>query len=615
MRWQLAHAQSRGLPHHESGVLKVEKEFPANSPLNRASSHGSEVSIAATARYSSAFESSIAAVIAAGLAGSFLPYLLRWYKSGHFVYIADKDNQYYLQLASRLYYGNLFSMRDPVLLHGVTIYQSLQFVPAVLLARMMGLPALEVDAVWYLWAGIALPLTFYFVFFQWLRRPWAAAFCAIVMLFDSGVHAGEPFFIQIIRLHQAAVGHFPVLDDGQSLLGQWRIVDPAVGMPLLLFQVFFVSSAVERPKGRRLLVAAGISTALLFYTWFYYWTAAVGALSIAFIVDRSARRTYAKILGIGVMAGLPVIVDGLIIKPLLNSEALHRIGFFAPVPRLWFFPAPKGALLALLLTGVWIWLKKDGEGLYLWCLALAALALSNNHFVSGMDLNADRWCFVWGTGLSILVLLMAVQLSLSSFRASRRAVVMVASVALLFELSADTALRAIEVDRSLQARFILNGYKAFVSQVPSKVSQLLPENAVIAGDEEFCDLASIVSGVRPLAGYAAFKSLGIDDQEWESREALNAYLEGFSEQDFRSRASAMGEQYGWGRSANPLKGAMVEAGMMREFARMKCDPQPGIKGFGVRYVALHTARPDPDYLKRGWSLLEAGPYWRIWRKD
>jgi hypothetical protein len=66
----------------------------------------------------------------------------------------------------------------------------------------------------------------------------------------------------------------------------------------------------------------------------------------------------------------------------------------------------------------------------------------------------------------------------------------------------------------------------------------------------------------------------------------------------------MGESYGWGQSADPQIGATVEAGMMREFARMKSDPRPGIKAFGVRYVALQTARPDPDYLKRGWTCLK-----------
>jgi len=55
--------------------------------------------------------------------------------------------------------------------------------------------------------------------------------------------------------------------------------------------------------------------------------------------------------------------------------------------------------------------------------------------------------------------------------------------------------------------------------------------------------------------------------------------------------------------------------MMREFARVKGDPQPEIKLFRVRYVALQTTRLVPDYLKRGWSLIEAGPYWQIWSKD
>jgi hypothetical protein len=121
--------------------------------------------------------------------------------------------------------------------------------------------------------------------------------------------------------------------------------------------------------------------------------------------------------------------------------------------------------------------------------------------------------YVWGTSLSILVLLMVVQFSLNRFRASPRAVAIFASAALLIETSGGTALRAIEVDRSLNATLILNGYKKFVSQAPSKVPQLLSVNAVIAGDEEFCDLASTVSGVRPFAGYAAFLSLGIDDRE------------------------------------------------------------------------------------------------------
>ena len=584
---------------------------------NRLAAHDSEVPIAATAGASFAFVTSIAAVLVTGVVFSFLPYVVWWHSTGHFAYIADKDNLYFLQLASRVYYKRLLSLRhvDVVVPHGVSMYQSLQFVPAAMLTGMAGLSAFEVNAIWHLWAAIALPLTFYLVFFHWLRRPWAAAFCSIVMLVDCGILTVLPFFVPMLRLYQAAVGHLPVLYDGQDLLGQWRFVDPAVGMPLLLLQIFFVSSAVERPQDRRLLIAAGISTGILFYTWFYYWTAAVGALSFALVLDRSSRRSYSTILGFGVIAGLPAIVEGFITKALLNPEALHRIGVFAPVPRLGFFLLPKVALLALLVTGAWIWGKSNREGLYLWCLALAALVLSNNHIVSGMDLRVGHWRYVWGIGLSTLILIMLVQVSLDRFRASRWALVAAASAVLLIEVAAGTALRTIEVNRSLQQEFFLNGYQRFVLQGSSKMQQLLPVDAVIAGDEEFCDLASIAAGVRPLAGYPAFLSLGVDDREWELREALNAHIEGLSEQDFRSKAHDAATVYGWGESADRQRAAMAEAGMMQEFARLDDDPQPGIKAFGVSYVALPVSGPDPDYLKRGWSLIDAGPYWRIWRKD
>ena len=572
------------------------------------------IQIAAVERSSPALVSSVALVIVIGFAFSFLPYLLWWHSLGHFAYIADKDNQYFLQLASRLYYGNLLSMSDVVVLHGTTAYQALQFVPAVWLARMLGLGVLEVNALWHLWAAIALPLTFYLVFFHWLRRPWAAAFCTIVMLVDCGVLTAEPLFMQALRLYQAAVGHLPAMSDGQELLGQWRVTDPAVGMPLVLLQIFFVSSAVERPQDRKLLAAAGISTAVMFYVWFYYWTAVVGALAIAFVLDRPARRVYAAILGIGLVAGLPAVVDGFATRSLLNAEALDRIGVFAPVPRLGFFLLPKVALIALLVTGVWIWRKPNRQGLYLWCLAIAALLLANNHIVTGMDLRAGHWRYVWGIGLSMLVLVMVAQLSLERWRASRRNAVMIAAALLLFEVAGGAALRVIEVDRAVNTRLMLNRYGKLESS-SLNLTQVLPVNAVIAGDEDFCALASIVSGARPLAGYAAFLSLDIGDREWESRQALNAHLEGLSFQEFQAQANEAGRLYGWNESADRQKGAMVAAAMMQEFARMDTDLRPEVEALGVAYIAISATRPDPDYLKRGWSMIESGRYWRIWKKD
>jgi hypothetical protein len=566
-------------------------------------------------RSPSAYLVPIATVLAVGFAFSFLPYFVWWHRIGHFEYIADEDNQYFLQLASRLYYGNPFSMRDVVVPAATTMYQSFQFLPAVWLVRMLGLPVLEINTVWHLWAAIALPLTFYLVFFHWLQRPWAAACCAIIMLVDCGVSTTEPFVIQAVRVFQTVTGRLPVLYDGQGLLGQWRIIDPAVGMPFLLLQVLLVSAAVERVQSRSVPLAAGLSTALLFYIWFYYWTAAVAALAVALVLDRSARRSYATILGIGLAAGAPAIIEGLITKPLLNPQALHRIGVFAPVPRLAFFLLPRAGLLALFVTGVWILRKPTRDGLYLWCLALAALALSNNHIISGLDLRAGHWRIIWGVGFSILGFVMIAQLLRDNIRLSRSAMTLVAAAIVLAEVSTGAVLRTIEVERGINAQIVADGYQRFVSQSSLKASGILPVGAIIGGDEKFCGLVTIVRGTRPLAGYAAFLSLGLSDQEWEAREALNAHLEGLSEQDFRRQAIHLASGYGWGESANPQKSLMVEVGMMREFRKMEDPSELETEASGVSYVALQARQPDPEYLKHGWSLVEAGPYWRVWTKS
>jgi hypothetical protein len=125
----------------------------------------------------------------------------------------------------------------------------------------------------------------------------------------------------------------------------------------------------------------------------------------------------------------------------------------------------------------------------------------------------------------------------------------VTAAIVLAEVSTGAALRTIEVERGINAQFVADGYQRFVSQPSLKASGMLPVGAIIGGDEKFCGLVSIVRGTRPLAGYAAFLSPGLSDQEWEAREALNAHLEGVSEQDFRKQAITLPA----GRERQPVK--------------------------------------------------------------
>jgi hypothetical protein len=138
-------------------------------------------------------------VLATGFWFSFLPYLLWWRTLGHFVYIADKDNVLYLQFAARMYYGNDLAMRDIVAPRSATMFQAPQFIPFVSMTQLLGLKVFQVNFLWHLSAAVTLPLSLYLVFCHWLRRPWTAAICALVMLVDCGVLTTGPIVIQVLR--------------------------------------------------------------------------------------------------------------------------------------------------------------------------------------------------------------------------------------------------------------------------------------------------------------------------------------------------------------------------------------------------------------------------------
>jgi hypothetical protein len=76
----------------------------------------------------------------------------------------------------------------------------------------------------------------------------------------------------------------------------------------------------------------------------------------------------------------------------------------------------------------------------------------------------------------------------------------------------------------------------------------------------------------------------------------------------------LGLRYAWGES-DPRNSQRVEQDLIRAYAQLDSPPDSLIDKFHVAYVALPTNRPVPDYLKRGWNLLVAGPFWRVWVKE
>ena len=78
----------------------------------------------------------------------------------------------------------------------------------------------------------------------------------------------------------------PMMQDA-GLHTEWRIITPGLSLAYLLLHIWLVARACARPTPARLL-ASGAGLGLLFYVYFYYWTAALPDASQA--GDRPALR-------------------------------------------------------------------------------------------------------------------------------------------------------------------------------------------------------------------------------------------------------------------------------------------------------------------------------------
>jgi hypothetical protein len=140
----------------------------------------------------------------------------------------------------------------------------------------------------------------------------------------------------------------------------------------------------------------------------------------------------------------------------------------------------------------------------------------------------------------------------------------------------------------------------------------LAPNSVIAGDDEFCKLASIGENQRQFAGVFLNISMAVDNAAWRSRFALNLFLNGTRERlEVEKKLKDELESGLWNV---PKVTPELMAPWMRTYDEIVRDPNRFISAYAVRYVALPSSRPAPTYLLSGWTLLQRGPYWQLWER-
>src|SRR5258708_23980887 len=472
----------------------------------------------------------ILACVLLGLLVSLLPHLVWWSRTGSPVWIADNYELLSLSYARQGYFNHPDYLSDPALTRGGRgMYPWLQLVPGILVAKLLGLGPLGISLIWRAWSGVSVASGWYVLARFYTKKTWLAFVLTAFLLVDIGVVGARPVLRQSITSLQLLFGHSTALfDTNPQIHLEWRLITPGLSLAFLLLHLWLMARAKELPSRTR-IVLAGVGFGVLFYSYFYYLTAACLALFIVFLFDAKQRKMYFSIACIGFIVGFPSLLATFLLKRTSSPDWPVRMDLALPIPRFSELLLPKIGIVLLAGLFVWIW-KWRRDLIYIWTVALSAMLLLNHQILTSMQTENFHWTYVWGTCLTFLIML-AMADGLAQFARLTKIAPFAIGAFLAAHLAAGLWLRVVEVSKTKESVEFTTTYARYHEQQISAHFQFVP-NSVIAGEKEFIDFAIIVNNLRPLDHYAVVVSPSVSNLEWDSRIALNGFLLGLDRETF-----------------------------------------------------------------------------------
>lgn len=560
----------------------------------------------------------VAACSALGVYLFTLPDLIWWRRVGALVWVGDMDDVLYLSVASQAYHNHLFHLSDPSrAVGGVSLYYWLPLGPGILLAKLLDLGPVAIGPAWRALAGASLPLGWYLLVRRFVPSALITAFVVILLTTDIGSMFGAPLIHQATLARQLSISHIhPWLRTSWRPAGvQWRVLTP--GEIFIAFAIYLtlLLRAHARPSRGR-IATAGAAFGMLFYIYFYYWTAAGLALLLGVLVDRGRRRVHLHVGWIGALIGLPWVVVGML-KHDASAEAFTRFNLFLPIGRLseFFWTHLESGMLAACL--IWIGIRRR-DLLPIGLLATAGWLLVNQHVISGLLLQNDHWrLHVVGPMLTLMMVLVFLDALLRLRGMPRRVALGALAAVCLLDVLAGISIRRAEATSAIASQVIMDVELQYRARRRHFGAVRLKPNAVTGGDEGFVDWSAILDNQRVLySTWQTRHSLTIDNAEWNRRIALNGYLRGLSRVlfEFVERDRINRDFFGPWLRDKPLRARLL-ADRMACYDAVAADPVGALDHFGVRYAGLDAGSSPPLPDSGVWRLIETGPRWWIWERD
>lgn len=561
-----------------------------------------------------------------------LPHLIRLDRGGDPVYIADMDDLLYLVWSrDATIYGRPHLVDGVLKPSGPMMHPWLMFVPPALLAHVLGDGPTAIGPVWRVLAGAGCALGLLSALWPLSRGPGLALAVSAFLMFEPGLLLGKPIQQSIeVLLKLTQLGQGEPMPGVPAVLPHLRVVPPGLALPVLLLHFGLVLRA-RLGGGTRHAIAAGVTFGLLFYLYFYFWTAVLVGAVLAFVLDPPGRRLHATVLAVGGLIGMPAIVSGYLVKSSTPSDWLIRTRKFLPIGRFEDLLIFKGLILKVVLAGVWIFWKRR-ELIYLWCCALAGLFCMNQQIVSGLELENWHWLQIVGTSFTLLLAAIVlpwlpgpVDPALAdpdpAWRRRRRQVLRGAlAAALIAQIALGTSLRYVEATRAQETIQWTGNYDDYRREAFS-----VPAGSVLGGDGEYFFVAAAFEEIYPLAGRLVDFSAWTTDEDLDRRIVLNLFLLGTDREEARDLLGRDGTLPMWWQSYSLPAGPFEERTLARRQRLVDAvwdDPARFLRQAKVGFVILplrsetggdNVGNPgEGEHLSGLARRVEVGRRWELW---
>ncbi len=541
---------------------------------------------------------------------STLPHFIAWRQLGHPWYFADPDgSSVYLHFVAHAYYFHPLTLADPArAFSGAAFYPWIAFIPFVLISKLFSAGPASVFFLWSAWGGVGLGAVFYAILRTFVARPFLAVVATLILLADTGLILGRPFDRQVAQVIETLHGGSGAYPGAWSYcLQQFRTVNPAVSWPFLGLFLWAMLKLNEKVTRRREVVGA-VSFGLLFYVYFYYWTAAGLTLAIAFVVQSSLRGPYFRVGALGTLIGLPWLFYQYTVRHSQPSQWLERYAYFVRIGRFDELQISKIAILWLAVAIVMLWKMRERRATFLCFFVIASMALSNHQIVTRLGIQNYHWQHAWGAGVCLLVV---ATIAMYWDRAARipKPILLAAGVFACAHIAGGIYLRAWEATKAEAPMKIQRDLADYLRQRQTAPCAFL-SGRIMAGDPDFVDFAVGFDRQVALVGIGGLGP-SVSDDEWRERRTLDAWLRGATLQNIADQVNGYyGSWYQLTRTT-PREKADERRLVENLFSQIQARPQTWFSKYLVHYVALPSGQSPPNQ-NQTWRQVCRGERWTVW---